>query len=390
MIKINSIKGNNFDTKKCLLRLDLNIPLSDTGEILDDTRIIESIPTIDYLQSQNAIIIIISHIGRPKGKFVKDLSFSNIYKKIEKLMNKIIHFIPFEEQNNINKILSKATAGEIYLLDNLRFNSGEEESNSKFIEFLSSFSDVFINDGFGTIHRNHSSITGIAKILPSYGGILLEKEIKDITECLRYSSNNSVAILGGAKISDKIPIIENLSKSFNEIVITGGMIRPFLIASGKIVSDDLSNYTDEVRIAEKILKTNHKIYIPEQLVCSKNLNSEPTLLHCSQIRAQDNIYDIGPNSMMEIAEKILISDKIIWNGPPGVFENKDFQLGTKTLIMSINQSESKIKVAGGGSTIAAINHFNSSKNFTHISTGGGAFLRLLEGKFLEGIEVLKT
>ena len=390
MIKINTIKGNNFDTKKCLLRLDLNIPLSDTGEILDDTRIIESIPTIDYLQSQNAIIIIISHIGRPKGKFVKDLSFSNIYKKIEKLINKIIHFIPFEEQNNINKILSKAIPGEIYLLDNLRFNRGEEESNSKFIEFLSSFSDVFINDGFGTIHRNHSSITGIAKILPSYGGILLEKEIKDITECLRYSSNNSVAILGGAKISDKIPIIENLSKSFNEIVITGGMIRPFLIASGKIVSDDLSNYTDEVRIAEKILKTNHKIYIPEQLVCSKNLNSEPTLLHCSQIKGQDNIYDIGPNSMMEIAEKILISDKIIWNGPPGVFENKDFQLGTKTLIMSINQSESKIKVAGGGSTIAAINHFNSSKNFTHISTGGGAFLRLLEGKFLEGIEVLKT
>ena len=305
MIKINTIKGNNFDTKKCLLRLDLNIPLSDTGEILDDTRIIESIPTIDYLQSQSAIIIIISHIGRPKGKFVKDLSFSNIYKKIEKLMNKIIHFIPFEEQNNINKILSKAIPGEIYLLDNLRFNRGEEESNSKFIEFLSSFSDVFINDGFGTIHRNHSSITGIAKILPSYGGILLEKEIKDITECLRYSSNNSVAILGGAKISDKIPIIENLSKSFNEIVITGGMIRPFLIAAGKIVSDDLSNYTDEVKIAEKILNTNHKIYIPEQLVCSENMNSEPTLLHCSQIKGQDNIYDIGPNSMMEITEKIL-------------------------------------------------------------------------------------
>ena len=390
MIRINSIKGNNFDTKKCLLRLDLNIPLSDSGEILDDTRIIESIPTINYLQSQNAIIIIISHIGRPKGKFVKDLSFSNIYKKIEKLMNKIIHFIPFEEQNNINKILSKANPGEIYLLDNLRFNRGEEESNKKFIEFLSSFSDIFINDGFGTIHRNHSSITGIAKVLPSYGGILLEKEIKDITECLRYSSNNSVAILGGAKISDKIPIIENLSKSFNEIVITGGMIRPFLFASGKIVSEGISSYTDEVRIAEKILKSNHKIYIPEQLVCSKNLNSEPTLLHCSQIKEQDNIYDIGPNSMMEITEKILISDKIIWNGPPGVFENKNFQLGTKTLIMSINQSKSKIKVAGGGSTIAAINYFNSNKNFTHISTGGGAFLSLLEGKFLEGIEVLKT
>ena len=390
MISINSIKGNNFNKKKCLLRLDLNIPLSDSGEILDDTRIIESIPTINFLQNQNAIIIIISHIGRPKGKFIKDLSFSNIYKKIEKLMNKIIHFIPFEEQNNINKILSKANPGEIYLLDNLRFNRGEEESNKKFIEFLSSFSDIFINDGFGTIHRNHSSITGIAKVLPSYGGILLEKEIKDITECLRYSSNNSVAILGGAKISDKIPIIENLSKSFNEIVITGGMIRPFLIASGKIVSEGISSYTDEVRIAEKILKTNDKIYIPEQLVCSKNLNSEPTLLHCSQIKEQDNIYDIGPNSMMEITEKILISDKIIWNGPPGVFENNNFQLGTKILIMSIIQSKSKIKVAGGGSTIAAINYFNSNKNFTHISTGGGAFLSLLEGKFLEGIEVLKT
>ena len=389
MIRINSIKGNNFNKKKCLLRLDLNIPLSDSGEILDDTRIIESIPTINYLQNQKAIIIIISHIGRPKGKFVKDLSFSNIYKKIEELMNKIIHFIPFEEQNNINEILSKATPGEIYLLDNLRFNRGEEESTEKFIEFLSSFSEVFINDGFGTIHRNHASITGIAKVLPSYGGILLEKEINDITECLRYSSNSSVAILGGAKISDKIPIIENLSKSFNEIVITGGMIRPFLIASRKIVSEGISSYTDEVRIAEKILKTNDKIYIPEQLVCSKNLNSEPILLHCSQIKEQDNIYDIGPNSMKEITQKILISDKIIWNGPPGVFENNNFQLGTKTLIMSIIQSKSKIKVAGGGSTIAAINYFNSNKNFTHISTGGGAFLRLLEGKFLEGIEVLK-
>ena len=389
MIRINSIKGNNFNTKKCLLRLDLNIPLSDSGKILDDTRIIESIPTINYLQNQKAIIIIISHIGRPKGKFIKDLSFSNIYKKIEELMNKIIHFIPFEEQNNIDKILSKAIPGDIYLLDNLRFNRGEEESTEKFIEFLSSFSEVFINDGFGTIHRNHASITGIAKVLPSYGGILLEKEINDITECLRYSSNSSVAILGGAKISDKIPIIENLSKSFNEIVITGGMIRPFLIASGKIVSEGISSYTDEVRIAEKILKTNDKIYIPEQLVCSKNLNSEPILLHCSQIKEQDNIYDIGPNSMKEITQKILISDKIIWNGPPGVFENKNFQLGTKILIMSIIQSKSKIKVAGGGSTIAAINYFNSNKNFTHISTGGGAFLSLLEGKFLEGIEVLK-
>ena len=389
MISINSIKGNNFNTKKCLLRLDLNIPLSDSGKILDDTRIIESIPTINYLQNQKAIIIIISHIGRPKGKFIKDLSFSNIYKKIEELMNKIIHFIPFEEQNNIDKILSKAIPGDIYLLDNLRFNRGEEESTEKFIEFLSSFSEVFINDGFGTIHRNHASITGIAKVLPSYGGILLEKEINDITECLRYSSNSSVAILGGAKISDKIPIIENLSKSFNEIVITGGMIRPFLIASGKIVSEGISSYTDEVRIAEKILKTNDKIYIPEQLVCSKNINSEPILLHCSQIKEQDNIYDIGPNSMKEITQKILISDKIIWNGPPGVFENKNFQLGTKILIMSIIQSKSKIKVAGGGSTIAAINYFNSNENFTHISTGGGAFLRLLEGKFLEGIEVLK-
>lgn len=389
MININSIVSGNFKNKNCLLRLDLNIPLSKDGDILDDTRIMESIPTIDFLLNQSAKVIIISHIGRPLGKYDEKLSFKKLIKIIEEKIKRKIFFIKFEDQYNIKNIVASLPFGTLFMIDNLRFNPGEEQSDTDFINFLSSFSDVYINDGFGTIHRNHASITGIAKKISSYGGILVEKEILNIIECLGFKSLKSVAILGGAKIKDKIPIIKNLSESFENIIITGGMIRPFLIASNKISQKNHSDYKEEIKFAENILKENNKIYVPDHLICSKSLNSETILLHSTQITDQDNIYDIGPNSMNDISIKILNSDKIIWNGPPGVYENENFQSGTKNLIQSIVTSESKIKLAGGGSTVAAINYFKSYDYFSHISTGGGAFLRLLEGKFMEGIEVLK-
>ena len=389
MVRIKSIVGNNFSDKTCILRLDLNIPLSEDGEILDDTRILESIPTIDYLINQSAKVIIISHIGRPKGKFNKNYSFKPLIQDISKRINREIFFIEHKNQSKISTILDSQPSGTLFLLDNVRFNEGEENSNPDFIDFLSSFSDVFINDGFGTIHRNHSSITGITNKLPSFGGILLEKEIINITECISAKSSNSTAILGGSKISDKIPIIENLSNNFEKVIITGGMIRPFLIASDKLKQKNISEIKEEIFYAEKILQKHSQIYVPEQLVCSENINEEPIILHSSQINDSDLIFDIGPNSIDDIGKMILESDKIIWNGPPGVYENKNFSNGTKKLINFIVNSKSKLKVAGGGSTVASINYYKASDYFSHISTGGGAFLRLLEGKFLEGIEVLK-
>ncbi|MBC78827.1 MAG: phosphoglycerate kinase [Chloroflexi bacterium] len=389
MIEIKGINKEKFNNKRCLLRLDLNIPLSDLGEILDDTRIIESKPSIDFLINQNAKVIIISHIGRPKGEFVDSLSFRHLIDEIESRIKREIVFIDFKDQSDALNIINSKDNGTLFMLDNLRFNSGEENSEEGFINFLSSISDIYINDGFGTIHRNHASITGIANKMKSFGGILLEKEILNISECMLTESSKSTAVLGGAKISDKIPIIENLSSSFNNLIITGGMIKPFLIASQKISNTiDLDN-DKEVQIAKKILSKNKNLIIPEQLICAKSLKDEPILLNASQIEDTDNIYDIGPNSLSEISSMILNSDKIIWNGPPGVYENQSFQNGTKTIIKAIVNSESKIKVAGGGSTVAAINHFNSADYFSHISTGGGAFLSLLEGKFLQGIEVLK-
>ncbi|NCG35333.1 MAG: phosphoglycerate kinase [Dehalococcoidales bacterium] len=390
MINIKSIVSQNFKNKNCLLRLDLNIPLSEKGEILDDTRIIESIPSIDFLLDQSAKVIIISHIGRPLGKFNEKFSFIKLIKIIEEKIKRRIIFIRYEDQKNIKKIINNYPYGTLFMLDNLRFNPGEEQSNKDFINFLSSFSDIYINDGFGTIHRNHASITGISKQIPSYGGILVEKEITNIIECLNYNSDKSIAILGGSKIKDKIPIIENLSKSFKDIIITGGMIRPFLIASKKIIQKDESIYKEEIEFAKILLKLNNKIYIPEHLICSKSIKSEAVFLHSTQITDEDNIYDIAPNSMNEITKKVLNSDKIIWNGPPGIYEYEKFQNGTKILIQSIINSDSKIKLAGGGSTVAAINYFKASDFFTHISTGGGAFLSLLEGKYMEGIEVLKN
>ena len=390
MIKIKGIQNKNFNNKKCLLRLDLNIPLSESGEILDDTRIIESKPSIDFLIDQGAKVIIISHIGRPNGEYVENLSFVKLLSEIEYKINRKIVFIDFEHQLDILNIIDSHEKGTLFMLENLRFNLGEENNDENFIEFLSSFADVYINDGFGTIHRNHASITGIASILKSYGGILLEKEIQNISECILSKSKKSTAILGGAKISDKIPIIENLSKSFDNVVITGGMIRPFLIASEKIAKFSANEENNEIKIAKKILSFNKKLFIPDQLICAKSLDDEPELLHASQINQKDVIYDIGPNSLMDISNMILSSDKIIWNGPPGVYEINKFQNGTNKIIKSIINSEAKIKVAGGGSTVAAINYFDSSEYFSHISTGGGAFLSLLEGKFLQGIEVLKV
>tara|TARA_Y100001970_G_scaffold41483_1_gene51228 strand:- start:5878 stop:7047 length:1170 start_codon:yes stop_codon:yes gene_type:complete len=389
MIEIKGINKEKFNNKRCLLRLDLNIPLSDLGEILDDTRIIESKPSIDFLINQNAKVIIISHIGRPKGEFVDSLSFRHLIDEIESRIKREIVFIDFKDQSDALNIINSKDNGTLFMLDNLRFNSGEENSEEGFINFLSSISDIYINDGFGTIHRNHASITGIANKMKSFGGILLEKEILNISECMLTESSKSTAVLGGAKISDKIPIIENLSSSFNNLIITGGMIKPFLIASQKISNTIDLDSDKEVQIAKKILSKNKNLIIPEQLICAKSLKDEPILLNASQIEDTDNIYDIGPNSLSEISSMILNSDKIIWNGPPGVYENQSFQNGTKTIIKAIVNSESKIKVAGGGSTVAAINHFNSADYFSHISTGGGAFLSLLEGKFLQGIEVLK-
>jgi len=389
MIEIKGINKEKFNNKRCLLRLDLNIPLSDLGEILDDTRIIESKPSIDFLINQNAKVIIISHIGRPKGEFVDNLSFRHLIDEIESRIKREIVFIDFKDQSDALNIINSKDNGTLFMLDNLRFNSGEENSEEGFINFLSSISDIYINDGFGTIHRNHASITGIANKMKSFGGILLEKEILNISECMLTESSKSTAVLGGAKISDKIPIIENLSSSFNNLIITGGMIKPFLIASQKISNTIDLDSDKEVQIAKKILSKNKNLIIPEQLICAKSLKDEPILLNASQIEDTDNIYDIGPNSLSEISSMILNSDKIIWNGPPGVYENQSFQNGTKTIIKAIVNSESKIKVAGGGSTVAAINHFNSADYFSHISTGGGAFLSLLEGKFLQGIEVLK-
>ena len=231
MITVKGISNQDFNGKKCLLRLDLNIPISENGQILDDTRIRESKPSIDYLLEQNTKVIIVSHMGRPKGKYSSELSFENLLSDFEKILKRKIVLVPFSDQEDALKIINSLDFGTLFLLDNIRFNKGEESSDSEFIKFLSSLADVFINDGFGTIHRNHSSITGIANLLPSFGGILLEKEIEKISQCIQEKVQNSTAILGGAKIQDKIPIIENLSKTVNIIIIAGGMIRPFIIAS---------------------------------------------------------------------------------------------------------------------------------------------------------------
>ncbi len=382
-----------FKDKKVLLRVDLNVPMKN-GSITELSRIKKIIPTIKMLIEKEAKIIILSHIGRPKGKIVKELSLEPISKKLSSILNKEVLF----NKNLINDIsnfdLNKIQRGCLLMLENIRFNQGEETNDIEFSKKLSSLGDIYINDAFSCSHRSHSSVAGITKHIPSYYGLQITQEIQALKKITSEIKKPVTLIIGGSKISTKINIINNLAKKFDNIIIVGGMANTMLKHTGLKIGRSICEDNCEPLVKEIISiskKFNCKITCPEDAIVSRSIEGDGKIKYVKDINDDEMILDIGPKTISTIKTIINDSNTVLWNGPAGYFENSNFQNGTKEISKIISQktTEDKIfSVAGGGETVAAINKFKKLDSFTFVSTAGGAFLEYLEGKNLPGIKAI--
>ena len=379
--------------KKVLLRVDLNVPMKNRA-ITETSRIEKIIPTIKLLIEKQAKIIVLSHIGRPKGKIVEEMSLEPISKKLAFLLNKEVLFNKNIINENTLSEVNKIPSGSIMMLENIRFNEGEESNDSKFSKKLSNLGDIYVNDAFSCSHRAHASIEGITKYIPSYFGLQITEEINALKKITSEIKKPVTLIIGGSKISTKIKIINNLIKKFNNIIIVGGMANTMLKHTGSKVGKSICE-NDCGALIKEILensnKYNCKITCPIDVVVSKNLENMGKDKDIKEIDDDEMILDIGPKTISSIKKTINDSNTVLWNGPAGYFENPNFQNGTKQILEIISQKTKNDKifsVAGGGETVAAINKFKKLDSFTFVSTAGGAFLEHLEGKTLPGIKAL--
>ena len=383
----------DLKNKKVLLRLDLNVPLKD-DIIEDETRIDKILPVLKFLLKANSKIIIISHIGRPKGKINPKLSLKPICENLENKLNEKIKFIS-KDLRKINNIdLFKNLSENILVLENIRFYLEEEKNDLEFSKNLASLADIYINDAFSCSHRAHASVVNITKFLPSYPGLQLSSEIEALKKITVNIENPITCIIGGSKISTKIGIIKNLIPKFDNIIIVGAMANNIL--KYKNFSVGKSIYENKCEdIIKKIFDISKKhscsIVYPDDVVTGKNLNSEPIIKELKNIQDSDMILDIGPKTIKKINRIINSSKTVLWNGPAGYFENPSFAKGSYEIAKSIvkkYKKDSIYSVAGGGDTIAILNKVNAIHNFNFVSTAGGAFLEYLEGKKLPGISAL--
>ena len=392
---MKNVLNKNLDLKgkKVLLRVDLNVPM-ENGAITETSRIEKIIPTIKLLLEKQAKIIIISHIGRPKGKVVEGMSLKPISEKLSFLLNKEVLFNKEPINKNTLLAINKISNGKIIMLENIRFNEGEELNNNEFSKQISDLGDIYINDAFSCSHRSHASVEGITKYIPSYFGLQITEEINALKKITSEIEKPVSLIIGGSKISTKIKIINNLIKKFNNIIIVGGMGNTMLKHTGSnigksICENECGSLIKE--ILENSKKYNCEITIPKDVIVSTDLNGKGKEKKINEIKENEMILDIGSKTISSIETIISNSRTILWNGPAGYFENPNFQNGTKKILELISQKTSNDKifsVAGGGETVAAINKFKKFDSFTFVSTAGGAFLEYLEGKTLPAIKAL--
>ena len=392
---MNSLLNKNLELKgkKVIVRVDLNVPMKH-GAITETSRIEKILPTLKLLIEKEAKIIILSHIGRPKGKIITDMSLEPISKKLSQYLNKEILFNKNQINENTVSEINKISNGSIMMLENIRFNEGEETNNEEFSKKISNLGDIYINDAFSCSHRSHASIEGITKHIPSYFGLQIMKEINVLKKITSEIKKPVTLIIGGSKISTKIKIINNLIKKFNNIIIVGGMANTMLRHTGikvgkSICEQDCGSLIKE--IIENSIKYSCKITYPVDVVVSQSLNGKGKVKEINEIKDDDIILDIGFETIAKIKNIIDNSNTVLWNGPAGYYENSNFANGTKEIIRIITDKTFKDKifsVAGGGETVAVINKFNKLDSFTFVSTAGGAFLEFLEGKELPGIKAL--
>jgi phosphoglycerate kinase len=387
------INEKNLNNKKILLRLDLNVPL-DRGEITDTTRIDKILPTLDFLIKEKAKIIILSHVGRPKGKIVKELSLEPICAELEDKLKKKVKLITKNIKEIKNRNFFNDYNEDIFILENIRFYSEEEQNDNKFAELLSNLGDIYVNDAFSCSHRAHASIYEIPKFLPSFSGLQLDLEVNALNKITSEITRPITCIIGGSKISTKINVIKNLIPKFDNIIIVGGMANNFIEYSGNSVGKSIKENNCD-KIVEEIIslskKEKCKIIYPEDVVVSKDLNGSPQNKELSEILIDEMILDIGPKTIDKITKIIDNSKTILWNGPAGYFENPDFAYGSIQIAKKIienNKANKIFSVAGGGDTVSLLNNLNAINEFNFVSTAGGAFLEYLEGKNLPGITAL--
>ena len=392
---MNNILDRNLilKGKKVIVRVDLNVPMKN-GSITEVSRIVKILPTLKLLIEKEAKIIILSHIGRPKGKVLNGMSLEPISKKLSNLLNKKVLFNKNEINENTLVEINKISNGSIMMMENIRFYEKEEQNDDSFSKKISNLGDIYVNDAFSCSHRSHSSIEGITKYIPSYCGLQFIEEINALKKITSEITKPVTCIIGGSKISTKIKIISNLIKNFDNIIIVGGMGNAMLkntgINIGKSMCDD--GYKDLVgEILKKSKTHNCKIYYPFDVVVSKELNGSGIIKEINEVNNDEMILDIGPKTIASIKNIIDNSNTVLWNGPAGYFENPNFANGTKKILEIVTNRKSKGKiyaVAGGGETVAVINKFNKLDSFNFVSTAGGAFLEYLEGKELPGIRAL--
>ena len=395
MAKINHLDSNlKLEGRRVLLRVDFNVPLNN-GSITEFSRIKKVLPTIKFLISKKAKIIIISHVGRPKGKVLPDLTLEPIALKLKKLLSEKVTFLNETIGLNVIEKSKKISNGEVLLLENLRFHKEEELNSEHFAKELSKVGDIYVNEAFSCSHRAHASVSEITNHITSFAGQQLLEEINAIKILTEEPKKPISCIIGGSKISSKIGVLTNLTKKMNSIIIVGAMANNFIKYKKYNIGKSLYEKNVESLI-ESIIKQSDlhgcKLIIPKDVIVTKDYNSKGLLKNLDEIDNTDLILDIGNKSIDTIFKIIDNSKTVLWNGPAGYFEIDEFSKGSRKIAKKIfenTKNKSLLSIAGGGDTVAAINKFNCYDGFSYISTAGGAFLELLEGKVLPGIKALE-
>lgn len=388
-----SIKDVELKGKKVLVRVDFNVPLDENKNITDENRIIGAMPTIEYLLEKGAKVILCSHLGRPKGEFNMKYSLKPVCDRLNQLLGGRVTFAQDIIGESAQKAIANLKEGEAVLLENLRFHKEEEKNDREFSKKLASYADIYVNDAFGTAHRAHSSTAGVAEFVKTnVSGFLIDKEIKIMGEALQNPKRPFVAILGGAKVSDKIGVINNLIEKVDTLIIGGAMAYTFFKAKGYKIGDSLCE-DDKIELAKELMQKaeqkNVKLLLPVDNVLGKEFKSDTEIMTTDSDKIPDGWQglDIGEKTRKLFSDSIKNAGTVIWNGPMGVSEWENFAGGTRALAEALASSNA-ITIIGGGDSAAAVANLGYADKMTHISTGGGASLEFLEGKVLPGIECL--
>jgi phosphoglycerate kinase len=387
-LKKKSLHDIDTASHKVLVRVDFNVPLKD-GQVADDTRIRAALPTIEHLQRQGARIILCSHLGRPKGQPVPELSLRPVADKCSEIMGEEVSFVEDCVGQKVIDAVNALWPGQILLLENTRFHPGETKNDPSFASELASLAEIFVNDAFGTAHRAHASTEGVAHLLPSVAGFLMEKELSYLGDVLDDPKHPFTAILGGAKVSDKIGVVRSLLRNADTLLVGGGMANTFLASKGYQLGNSLVEEGSLTLAAEILEQAGDALLLPVDAVVADSFDAQAN----SQIVVVENvpegwmILDIGPQTIERFKEVLQVSRLVVWNGPMGVFEFVPFAKGTEAIARSIAESDA-ISVVGGGDSAAAIRQAGLTDKISHVSTGGGASLEFLEGKELPGVAAL--